>query len=964
MQTFFDDVIFLFYHYLATHPIIVPLGILGIWRWSVWVFKELVALKYRPKNNSCKLNVSIITPVYNEDPEVFTKALTSWAENKPYEIIAVIDYTDQACITIFKNFQDQFPKAKLIVTRIPGKRAALADGIKTAKGEIVALVDSDTYWSDNVIKNTLSPFADPKVGGVGTYQDVWQPKTLAQKIFNIQLNLRYHDDFPFLAAAGDALICLSGRTAFYRRKVVLPLLPDLVDETFMGKPVISGDDKRLTYLVLAKGWKLAFQSTAKVHTPGMPSLFAFLKQRLRWTRNSLRADLRALRDGWPFRHPALAFFQIDKTVRGFVLILSPIYFGVALATGEYLVAGIIFLWWFLSRAIKLAPHLRIRPQDIILLPTFVLFSFISAVLNVYALFTLNTQGWITRWDKSRLPQLKFLQKVPAYAATFLALVVLISGVLVYKQQFYFLPQAQQKQLNAQMLVSPTQDTTPLDTATYGPQTSQENGLLARRYVVKEGDSIDQIAADFGIDSSQLLYANISRLPNWNNLQPGFLLSIPGKDTRLSPQTNFNYQRIYPDPRTITYNPNTNTIEIFGRGQEFTLSDLRDQVGDQSLEEISPKQWYLKANLFLHSGTTLKLTPDEVTWLKLASNKNGYIYILTFNSVFHLDGVKVTSWDQDQNNYDENLTDGRSFILAKDGSRMDLYNSEFAYLGFERPENLNFSTYGVSWRMSNGRLGTSLLTGEVVNNKFHHNYFGAYTFGATGITWKGNEFYENIRYGLDPHDDSNGFLVENNISRNNGSHGIIFSKRCINNTIRNNLSYNNKGHGIMLHESSNNNLIEGNTLYSNTDGVAVWYSSNNSLINNNIYNNNRSGIRANMESISNLISSNQIKGNKQNGLYLYNNANSNIIQNNFFQHNNNALYLKSNNNSIQNNKMEKNGVGIYLLGGASQNQITNNQILYNFTYGIYVKNPLESKNFLGSNNIHRNVQDVIARQVGT
>ena len=135
------------------------------------------------------------------------------------------------------------------------------------------------------------------------------PKTFAQKIFDIQLTLRYRHEYPFLAAAGDAIICLSGRTAFYRREVILPMLPDLVNETFLGKPVISGDDKRLTYLVLAAGWKVAYQNTSHVYTPGMANLGAYLKQRLRWTRNSLRADLKAILSGWPFKHPALLFFR-------------------------------------------------------------------------------------------------------------------------------------------------------------------------------------------------------------------------------------------------------------------------------------------------------------------------------------------------------------------------------------------------------------------------------------------------------------------------------------------------------------------------------------------------------------------------------------------------------------------------------------------------------------------------------
>ena len=51
-----------------------------------------------------KSSVSIITPVYNENPNVFLEALKSWDQNKPTEIISVIDYTDK------QSWFRQFPR--------------------------------------------------------------------------------------------------------------------------------------------------------------------------------------------------------------------------------------------------------------------------------------------------------------------------------------------------------------------------------------------------------------------------------------------------------------------------------------------------------------------------------------------------------------------------------------------------------------------------------------------------------------------------------------------------------------------------------------------------------------------------------------------------------------------------------------------------------------------------------------
>ncbi|GAH77215.1 unnamed protein product, partial [marine sediment metagenome] len=120
----------------------------------------------------------MVTPVYNEDPEVFRQALESWQANNPQEITAVIDYTDTRCIQEFRKFAKQYLEVKLIITKTPGKRAALAKGIKAAKGEILALVDSDTIWEKSLLKEALPPFSDPKVGGVATRQNILEPKTI------------------------------------------------------------------------------------------------------------------------------------------------------------------------------------------------------------------------------------------------------------------------------------------------------------------------------------------------------------------------------------------------------------------------------------------------------------------------------------------------------------------------------------------------------------------------------------------------------------------------------------------------------------------------------------------------------------------------------------------------------------------------------------------------------------------
>src|SRR3989344_1155902 len=95
-------------NYLRIITLYFPIGVIGIYRWSVWVIKKIVARRYKPAGeNEYKNTLSIVVPVYNENPNVFQKALKSWNNNKPDEIIAVIDYTDEACIKKFREFEKE-----------------------------------------------------------------------------------------------------------------------------------------------------------------------------------------------------------------------------------------------------------------------------------------------------------------------------------------------------------------------------------------------------------------------------------------------------------------------------------------------------------------------------------------------------------------------------------------------------------------------------------------------------------------------------------------------------------------------------------------------------------------------------------------------------------------------------------------------------------------------------------------
>jgi hyaluronan synthase len=150
-------------------------------------------------------------------------------------------------------------------------------------------------------------------------------------------------------------------------------------------------------LTLENGYKAVLQRSACTWSSFPPDRKTFFKQRLRWSRNTWRSDLRALSSDWVWGHKFLAYWMIDKAVSSFTLLVSPIYLTYALTQRHFMVAGILVGWWMFSRSAKLLFHLERRPSHLItMMPVYILISFVMSLVKLGALLTIRQQRWLTR----------------------------------------------------------------------------------------------------------------------------------------------------------------------------------------------------------------------------------------------------------------------------------------------------------------------------------------------------------------------------------------------------------------------------------------------------------------------------------------------------------------------------------------------------------------------------------------
>ncbi|MFX1410513.1 MAG: nitrous oxide reductase family maturation protein NosD [Promethearchaeota archaeon] len=201
--------------------------------------------------------------------------------------------------------------------------------------------------------------------------------------------------------------------------------------------------------------------------------------------------------------------------------------------------------------------------------------------------------------------------------------------------------------------------------------------------------------------------------------------------------------------------------------------------------------------------------------------------------------------------------------------------------------------------------------------------------------------------------SNGLLINNKVTSNNGGYGIYLYYSNNNMISENTANYNFKG--IYL-ESSNNIEISGNILeYNDFSGIEL-YGSNNNTISGNTANNNDWGIYLDSSinnTISGNIASNDITTNQYYGIFLRNNCDDNTISGNTANYNvDDGIHLEySDNNTVSENTANNNGDrGIFLYYShnnlISGNSANNNEIGIRLSHGN--NNTISGNTLIGNN----------------
>jgi mannuronan 5-epimerase len=336
--------------------------------------------------------------------------------------------------------------------------------------------------------------------------------------------------------------------------------------------------------------------------------------------------------------------------------------------------------------------------------------------------------------------------------------------------------------------------------------------------------------------------------------------------------------------TITINCNTSFLDVV---QTINDSDILANLGNG--------EYILNANLEVSDEVTFEMTSSSsnggrgLLYLKIAG-ENGIIV----HGQIMINGVTITSWDiSDGEVIQQNIngTIPRGYVQFAESEGAQIINSEFGYLGDVEPGRRGFDLFG------EGPTHDMVIRGS----KFHDMWMGFYSREAYNITVDGNEYYNNIKYALDPHTITHDMNITNNWLHHNPI-GVICSDRCYNILIEGNLVEHNIDHGIYFSRNMYDSIARNNHVYNTTSGITVSESPNNQIYNNTIEGATSQGIRLfNPElpddglTMDNFVYNNSIID-SENGVVAVR-SHDNIVQNTSFSDIESSEYVLSGNSSV-------------------------------------------------------------------
>jgi cellulose synthase/poly-beta-1,6-N-acetylglucosamine synthase-like glycosyltransferase len=333
MHTLFENEVFVKTILIVYSAVVLMVCIYGLHRY------QLVHLYYKhrqntPKKNACFLDLPRVTiqlPMYNEQSVARRIIDATCGIEYPrdrLEIQVLDDSTDDtveiASAAVAEWQARGFDIQYIHRTNREGYKAgALANGLKTAKGEYILIFDADFLPPAGILSETVDYFTDPRVGMV---QARWEHLNRDQSLLTRTQAILLDGHFVIEHSARNRsgrFMSFNGTAGMWRRSCI--------EDAGGWQHDTLTEDLDLSYRAQMKGWKFVFLPDLVSPAELPPDMEAFKAQQYRWAKGGAQTCRKLLptilRSKLPKRIKMEAFFHLTScTVYLYVVLLTLLLF--------------------------------------------------------------------------------------------------------------------------------------------------------------------------------------------------------------------------------------------------------------------------------------------------------------------------------------------------------------------------------------------------------------------------------------------------------------------------------------------------------------------------------------------------------------------------------------------------------------------------------------------------------------
>jgi glycosyltransferase involved in cell wall biosynthesis len=219
--------------------------------------------------------VSVIIPAYNAEKSIIQN-LSALAEQKcafGFEIIVVDDGSTDRTRDLVEEFNENSGSSvgvRLVKASHRGPAAARNIGVKEARSDTVLFIDADCIVQEEWLSSMVEQlFADASIAGVGGTYTTLNRESPTARFVGYDIAYRH-------ARLNKPIDHLGTYSAAFRKKALLDV--GLFDETFAQA---DSEDNDVSYRLVERGYRLAFQPKAVVSHPHPSKVRLFLQKQFR-----------------------------------------------------------------------------------------------------------------------------------------------------------------------------------------------------------------------------------------------------------------------------------------------------------------------------------------------------------------------------------------------------------------------------------------------------------------------------------------------------------------------------------------------------------------------------------------------------------------------------------------------------------------------------------------------------------